>query len=85
LTLIALSPKVSYELDRLGIPHKTISDYGGSYKRYQEGIQAYYSVEKLLGNPGYTLVRFMRLGSFSKNRYVYQDLRYILQKSVLKR
>ena len=47
---IALNPQVSYELERKGVFHKTTLDYGGSYERNLDCVNAYRTVNNVLMN-----------------------------------
>lgn len=45
---ISLNHVISFDLDRLKIPHTTTFDYGGSKERYHDAIMAYSNVIRIL-------------------------------------
>jgi hypothetical protein len=45
---ISLSPSASYAFERLNIPYKSVRDYGGGEERYQQGLENFQRIDRIV-------------------------------------
>lgn len=74
---ISLSPSVSYAFEKFKIPFKSISDYGGGEERYQQGLENFERIERIVTILDKELAHLHNIPTLAPARYSIYNLKIL--------
>ena len=74
---ISLSPSASYAFEKSNIPYKSIRDYGGGEERYQQGLENFQRIDRIVTILDKELAHLHDISTLTPARYSIYNLKIL--------